>query len=550
MKASELKAKLLAKLQSQPKVEEYETSVLTNAPNTNDSVVNSALPLATSIYSAEQQSAITLAKSGVSFVINGQAGSGKTFTAHGICLELIDKYAHEQIGGDLKHIQPHALPILIVSYTNLSVLNIQKRVPPELKDNCITMHKFLEFMPENVEYINADGLPATKKIFKPNRNALNKFPPTIRTIIFEESGLIECKLFLQYREALENGHRPQEIFLGDLNQLSSIFSPPVLGFKSIMLPGVELTTVRRQALDSPVLALATKVLEGEHIPASDFPSVNVPGTLTLHAWKKQGTPESCLEVLGRHIFPKAFNEGAYDPQQDIILMTQNVSFGTIELNKYIAEMLARHHKREVYEILHGFNNKIYLSIGESVFYQKFKGTVTNIIPNQRYFGRPPKMPSLTLDYWGNGGDGEMMDLTADEVLSRLAANTGDSEGDRTPSHVVTVYLEELGCYVDVADSTTLGRMELGYCLTMRKAQGSEWRRVFAVIHHTNSPQINREAIYTMITRAKEELYMICPPDTFTKGITRQAVPGKAMHEKAEHFKGKMSKVDFDLGLLA
>ena len=56
--------------------------------------------------------------------------------------------------------------------------------------------------------------------------------------------------------------------------------------------------------------------------------------------------------------------------------------------------------------------------------------------------------------------------------------------------------------------------------------------------------IARELLYTAVTRAREELYVICEPDTFMKGISRQKVPGNTIAEKAEYFKGKLEKGDY------
>lgn len=52
--------------------------------------------------------------------------------------------------------------------------------------------------------------------------------------------------------------------------------------------------------------------------------------------------------------------------------------------------------------------------------------------------------------------------------------------------------------------------------------------------------LQRELLYTAVTRAKEELYIICEPETFTKGIQSQRVKGNTLAEKAEFFKGKIA----------
>lgn len=51
--------------------------------------------------------------------------------------------------------------------------------------------------------------------------------------------------------------------------------------------------------------------------------------------------------------------------------------------------------------------------------------------------------------------------------------------------------------------------------------------------------IQRELLYTAVTRAKEELYVICEPDTFVKGVQSQRIKGNDLKSKAEYFKGKL-----------
>ena len=53
--------------------------------------------------------------------------------------------------------------------------------------------------------------------------------------------------------------------------------------------------------------------------------------------------------------------------------------------------------------------------------------------------------------------------------------------------------------------------------------------------------IQRELLYTAVTRAKEELYVVCEEDTFEKGIISQRIKGNTIAEKAEHFKGRLEE---------
>jgi ATP-dependent exoDNAse (exonuclease V) alpha subunit len=51
--------------------------------------------------------------------------------------------------------------------------------------------------------------------------------------------------------------------------------------------------------------------------------------------------------------------------------------------------------------------------------------------------------------------------------------------------------------------------------------------------------IQRELLYTAVTRASKELYIICEPDTFVKGVESQRIKGNTLLDKAEYFKGKL-----------
>jgi len=51
--------------------------------------------------------------------------------------------------------------------------------------------------------------------------------------------------------------------------------------------------------------------------------------------------------------------------------------------------------------------------------------------------------------------------------------------------------------------------------------------------------LSRELLYTAVTRAKRELYMILEPESLTKGINSQRIKGDTVEEKAQYFKGKL-----------
>lgn len=57
-----------------------------------------------------------------------------------------------------------------------------------------------------------------------------------------------------------------------------------------------------------------------------------------------------------------------------------------------------------------------------------------------------------------------------------------------------------------------------YCLSVHKSQGSQFRRVFFVCFRRNTQMLNRELIYTAITRARVNVVVCGEVDAFARGI--------------------------------
>ena len=497
-------------------------------------------------YNKEQGEFIHLASSGASCVLIGAAGTGKTTCQKGAVLSLLqsgkipsitDTHSH-------KYLQLNSPGIILTSFTRRAVRNLRRAMSEELKGNCITLHKLLEYQPVQYEvYDEEKDCYKMSMRFEPTRNSLNPLPNTIKTIVFDESSMISCELFDQLCSALL--HDVQFIFVGDIQQLPPVFGSAILGFKLLELPVVELTQVYRQALESPIIALATDIRNG--IPLPEFTERIVrehptQGKLTLHPWKKKLHPDVALITIAA-FFKAAYDSGSYDPLEDQILIPFNKSCGTDELNKHIANHIARTHNRETYEVIAGFN-KHYFSVGDLVLFDKEDAEVIRISRNGTYLGKKAQHESTTLDYWGHDSAGttavaDEFDLESiDAFLANAAAAT--EEKVNSSSHIITVRMIDSGEEVSMDTASEINSLILSYALTVHKSQGSEWERVFVVLHQSHNTMLQRELLYTAITRAKKELYVICEPDHFDKGVRNQKIKGTTLAEKAEYFKGKLS----------
>ena len=504
-------------------------------------------------YNTEQWEFIQKVLSGESCILIGAAGTGKTTSTRGAISHLLQNRYIPPIADSHKHLPANTPAIVAVSYTRRAVMNLKQAMPPELQDNCITIHKLLEYQPTFYEIWDEEAGEYRKTMrFEPNRNVYNKLPASIRTIVIDESSMVSVDLYHKIFMALENPSSVQFIFLGDINQLPPVFGSAILGFKGLTLPTVELTQVYRQALESPIIRLAHRILSGNPIPHTELESLNIPNQLKLHPWKKRISPDSALLTIAA-FFKQAYSAGHYDPESDMILIPFNKACGTDELNRHIANHIARCHKRTTYEVIAGYN-KHYFTVGEKLLYEKEDATLIAINRNPTYVGKWPQSPSSLLNYWGHIDEAEEessldsipsdsdsngeTDEDVDRMLE-LLANSDVEDRVKESSHILTIRMNDSEREIEVKTAAEINSLIMAYSLTVHKSQGSEWKKVYCIFHQSHNTMIQRELLYTAITRAREELYVICEPDTFEKGINGQRIKGNTLAEKYEYFKGKL-----------
>jgi len=512
-------------------------------------------------YNSKQMEFVRLASSGKDCILIGAAGTGKTTCMKGTVNALIQNGRAGLLeAGDHKYLISETPGIVVVAFTRRAVNNIRKNMPEDMQQNCITIHKLLEYEP--VFYTVWDPVKnkeVNKVEFRPARNSMNPLPKSIHTIAFEESSMVGTDLHQEVEDAMPHHH--QKIYLGDIQQLPPVFGPAILGFKLLELPVVELTEVYRQALESPIIRLAHRILSGKVIPPEELKTMIVPGQLSIAPWSKEILPSAALKVLGSNMvdknghmgyFPEAIKRGHYDPVDDMILIPQNVGLGTEELNKYIAQYIAHRDDREVWEIIAGFE-KHYFSVGDKVMYERADGVITKIEYNPLYSGgKVIRKPSKTLTYWGM--ETAKAPVSSQDNVSLAGATIGDvdmllssvaavdkEERVNSASHKVTVKLLDSDKEIVLDKASQINNTILGYALTVHKSQGSEWRRVFCVFHKEHNRMLQRELLYTAVTRAKEELIIICERDSFIQGIQSQRIQGNTLAEKAEYFKGRYAQ---------
>jgi ATP-dependent exoDNAse (exonuclease V) alpha subunit len=512
-------------------------------------------------WNAEQQQAIDNTLFKKSFCLIGAAGTGKTTTLKGAVTAAMEAHRIPPLDASTKHLSAGAPGVALLSYTRRAVRNIAKQMPEFLKPHCLTFHKVLEFEPEYYEEENDEGRIVNKMRFAPQRHRDNPLPRTLSLVIVDEASMTSTDLFALFLAALPDPSSVQFIFLGDLNQLPPVYGQPVLGLKLLELPVVELTRVYRQALESPIISLALGVKDNNfatfnkdaetlwgaprHWNAKEVTeriSLNAPGRgkVTLVPWKKDFEAEVALKAVAGKI-PQWVEEGFYDPEEDLMLCPWNLSFGTIELNKHIADTLAKRRNAKVWEIIAGFN-KHYLAVGDRLMVEKQDALILDIYKNPKYLGVHPQMPSESLNRWGVNESGEkQVDIDTDvDIDELLAAHDATQIEDRTAqcSHIIKIRMIDTDEIVLLDKAAQLNNSSLGYAITVHKAQGSECRKVFFLTAGCHSAMLFRELVYTAITRAAEELVILMQPTMLARAAKRPRIKGDTLAAKLDFFRSR------------
>jgi hypothetical protein len=318
------------------------------------------------------------------------------------------------------------------------------------------------------------------------------------------------------------------------------------------LPCFEFTKIYRQAAENPIIKLAWDVSVGEKLTKTLLEdkfcrntSLDAPIRITF--FKKKVDWESAAITMGK-FFCTLIDRGIFNPEQDIILVPFNKKLGSIVLNAAIAQHISHLQGNPTYEVIAGFQ-RYYFAVGDKVLYNKKEGIIIKLTKNGRYIGRNTLPPSVDLhrdgSYHAKDAAGIVIspeNLTSHDIELQLMAMADMSDDDvsNQASHhckisLLTEQLEDGSTEVEISTRGEYAKLELAYAITIHKAQGSEWRKVFLLIHDSHF-SINREMLYTAITRASQQLFIMCEPDSFTKAVGRQRIPGSTLEEKKQWFR--------------
>ena len=334
-----------------------------------------------------------------------------------------------------------------------------KRLSETTGGEAKTIHRLLEFSPQ----INS---------FKRNRQN----PLDTDVVIVDEMSMVDLVLMNRLMQAI----RPSTtvILIGDTDQLPSVGAGNVLKalIDSRKIPVVELTEIFRQAQESMIVTNAHRINKGDYPELTGDPDRNF-------FFIEEEDPEAITELICSLIADRLPQHYDYHPIDDIQLLCpmRRGMLGTESLNKRLQEVL---------------------NAG-------YTAPATHPLEKARFGARPYKQTARFGDQTATLGGfrvgDKVMQIRNNYDYDVFNGDIGRVVAiDRLDKKIHIQYPDKQVAY----DAADLGELVLAYATTIHKAQGSEYPAVVIPLHTQHYLMLQRNLLYTGITRAKERVVIV------------------------------------------
>jgi len=316
-----------------------------------------------------------------------------------------------------------------------------------------TIHRLLEL----------NGNPEEGGSMRFERNELN--PLEADVIIIDEMSMVDIYLMYSLLKAVTVGTRL--ILVGDVNQLPSVGPGKVLKdiIGSEKFNVVRLSEIFRQAAESDIITNAHKINAGQSIrldnKSKDFFMLSMNSSLQI---------QRALVSLIAEKLPPYVDATKYDIQ--VLTPSRKGELGVENLNKILQQYInpPAPNKREK-------------QWGEMIFREN------------------DKVMQIKNDYQIEWKIVTKKGLTIKEGSGVFNGDCGIIREINEFAGTVTVEFDE-GKVVEYTGAT-LEELELAYAITIHKSQGSEYPAVIIPLLNAPRPLLNRNLLYTAVTRARK-----------------------------------------------
>lgn len=378
-------------------------------------------------------------------IVTGGPGTGKTTTINTI----------------IKYFELEGLEIRLAAPTGRAA----KRMTEACGYEAQTIHRMLEIsggVPDG-DRKSAAGL---SMFFERNEDN----PLEADVIIVDEMSMVDISIMNSLLKAVSIGTKL--ILVGDVDQLPSVGPGNVLKdiIESGCFPVVKLERIFRQAAQSEIIINAHKINRGEEVVLNKYSK----DFLFVH---RNGADNiiNAMKTLIKDKLPDYVGADVYDLQ--ILTPSRKSNVGVERLNKIMQD---------------------FLNPADAIKQERQVGDVT--------FREGDKVMQIKNDYQLEWEKKNRYGIAVEQGSGVFNGDTGIIDDINNYNQSVTVKFED-GRYVDY-EFTQLDELELAYAITVHKAQGSEYPAVIIPMYQGPRMLMNRNILYTAVTRARKCVCMI------------------------------------------
>ena len=344
-----------------------------------------------------------------------------------------------------------------------------------------TIHRLLKY----------DGASRT---FTYNEN--NPLPCDL--LILDETSMLDTRLAASLLQAVPSG--AHLLLVGDADQLPSVGAGNILGDLMAAPPATvtRLDTVYRQGKESGIVTTAHNILKGDTHPGATFRSLRDLQSSNDFSFIEADTPEQCVKAivyLARDYIPKHHKKNAV---KDIQIMSP-MHRGTCGITVLNTEIQAALNSKTEAESKQR-SDPDYTPSAQWHFREKTRKTLpVEIAYGTNTFRVGDKVIQTRNNYDKNVFNGDM------GIIRAVAA---DSSG---------VTIEFTGEIIEYTKGE-LSEIQLAYCISIHKSQGSEYPIVIIPLLKQHFMLLQRNLVYTGITRARQKVYLVGSLDAYSMAI--------------------------------
>ncbi len=381
-------------------------------------------------------------------IITGGPGTGKTTTINTI----------------IKYFEMEGLEIRLAAPTGRAA----KRMTETCGFEAQTIHRLLEIVGSTMADKEDKKNQTSSLGMSFDRNEDN--PLEADVIIVDEMSMVDINIMNSLLKAVAVGTRL--ILVGDVDQLPSVGPGNVLKdiIASECFPVVKLEKIFRQAAESEIITNAHKINKGDKVTLNKYSK----DFLFIH----RNGPDAIIAAMKTVIsekLPKYVNADVSELQ--ILTPSRKSSVGVDRLNTVMQEYLNPPD-----------SGKMEKKVGDTIFREG------------------DKVMQIKNDYQLEWEKKNRYGIAVEQGSGVFNGDTGIIDDINNYNQSVTVKFED-GRYVDY-EFTQLDELELAYAITVHKAQGSEYPAVIIPMYQGPRMLMNRNILYTAVTRARKCVCMI------------------------------------------